>query len=80
MTEVRIPSVVALLHDLPEKGLLRGQVGTVVDGLAPGVFEVEFCDNDGRTYARIGSRDNALASRAGSRGRLEGRTAVRASG
>ena len=26
--------------------LARGQVGTVVESLAPGVFEVEFCDND----------------------------------
>ncbi len=44
-------SVVALLEDLPEHGLVRGQVGTVVENLAPGVFEVEFCDDNGRTYA-----------------------------
>jgi hypothetical protein len=43
--------VVALLEDVPERGLVRGQVGTVVEKLAPGVFEVEFSDNDGRTYA-----------------------------
>jgi hypothetical protein len=40
-----------LLEDLPERNLSRGQVGTVVEQLAPDVFEVEFCDNDGRTYA-----------------------------
>jgi len=40
--------VVALLQDLPEKGLLRGQDGTVVELLSPDVFEVEFCDNQGK--------------------------------
>jgi hypothetical protein len=35
-------SVVAVLEDIPESGLLRGQVGTVVERLAPGVYEVEF--------------------------------------
>jgi len=44
-------SVVALLEDLPDEGLVRGQIGAVVELWAPGVFEVEFCDHDGRTYA-----------------------------
>lgn len=43
--------VVALTADLPAKGLCRGQVGTVVETLAPGVFEVDFSDNAGHTYA-----------------------------
>ena len=43
-------SVVALLEDIPAKGLLRGQVGTIVETLAPGVYEVEFSDDAGRTY------------------------------
>ena len=47
-------AVVALLEDLPSRGLLRGQVGTVVETLAPGVFEVEFSDNQGRAYATLG--------------------------
>ena len=42
---------VALLRDLPERGLLRGQVGTVVEILGPNTFEVEFSDDQGRTYA-----------------------------
>ena len=46
-------AVVALLEDMPERGLRRGQVGTVVEPLAPGVFEVEFCDNEGRTYVTL---------------------------
>jgi hypothetical protein len=51
MAEITMLSVVALLEDLPEHGLVRGQVGTVVEDLAPGVYEVEFCDDHGRTYA-----------------------------
>lgn len=50
---INILDVVALVEDLPESGLCRGQVGTVVDSLAPEVFEVEFSDNEGRTYAML---------------------------
>jgi len=53
-------SVVALLEDVPEKGLLRGQVGTVVEGLAPGVYEVEFSDDSGQTYASLALRPDQL--------------------
>ena len=42
---------VALLEDLRHEGLRRGQVGTVVELLGPGLYEVEFSDNDGRAYA-----------------------------
>jgi hypothetical protein len=51
-----IPSlaVVALLEDVPQHGLVRGQVGTIVEQLAPGVYEVEFSDDDGRSYASLG--------------------------
>ena len=52
--------VVALTCDLPEEGLLRGQVGTVVDVLAPGVFEVEFSDTQGRAYAQAPITDGKL--------------------
>jgi hypothetical protein len=44
-------TTVALLRDIPEAGLVRGQVGTLVESLAPDVFEVEFSDDSGRTYA-----------------------------
>lgn len=43
--------VVAVTEDIPQKNLLRGQVGTVVEIPAPGVFEVEFCEEDGCTFA-----------------------------
>jgi hypothetical protein len=48
---IALLDVVALTEDLPAYGLRRGQVGTVVEILAPEVFEVEFSDNQGRTYA-----------------------------
>jgi hypothetical protein len=48
---IQLLDVVALTHDQPAYGLRQGQVGTVVEALAPSVYEVEFSDNDGRTYA-----------------------------
>ena len=45
--------VVILLEDTPEKNLTRGQVGTIVDVLAEGVFEVEFADDEGRTQTLV---------------------------
>ena len=53
MTSPQLHSVVALLEDVPGESLVRGQVGTVVETWAPGVFEVEFADNDGKTYAMV---------------------------
>jgi hypothetical protein len=60
MENIKSLAVVALLEDQPERGLRRGQVGTVVEPLAPGVFEVEFCDNEGRTYASLALRSDQL--------------------
>jgi hypothetical protein len=57
---IQLLDVVALTEDLPERGLRRGQVGTVVESLAPDVFEVEFSDNEGRTYAQLPLRANQL--------------------
>jgi len=54
--ELRLFDVVALIADLPGERLLRGQVGTIVELLAPGVYEVEFSDNHGRTYATAALR------------------------
>lgn len=60
MAEIEMLSVVALLEDVPEKGLQRGQVGTVVEDLAPRVYEVEFSDDTGRTYASLALRGDQL--------------------
>lgn len=57
---IQLLDVVALAEDLPQRGLLRGQVGTVVELLAPGVFEVEFSDDEGRMYASLGLRAHQL--------------------
>lgn len=53
-------TTVALTEDLPERNLLRGQVGTVVEVLVPDVYEVEFSDNNGRMYASLALRGNQL--------------------
>jgi hypothetical protein len=47
---LRSLDVVALTEDLPQHGLLRGQVGTVVEELDGDTFEVEFADDTGRPY------------------------------
>ena len=59
-TPIQPLDVVALTEDLLQQGLHRGQVGTVVELLAPGVFEVEFVDNEGRTYAQLALRGEQL--------------------
>ena len=51
-TTPHLLDVVALLSDMPALGLLRGQVGTVVE-LLDGAYEVEFSDDEGKTYAEL---------------------------
>ncbi|MEK6302596.1 MAG: DUF4926 domain-containing protein [Acidobacteriota bacterium] len=53
MSRINILDVVALTDELPDRGLHRGQVGTVVESLAPDVYEVEFSDDDGRAFATL---------------------------
>lgn len=50
--KLHVLDLVALLSDVPAHGLLRGQVGTIVE-LLDGAYEVEFSDNEGRTYAEL---------------------------
>jgi Domain of unknown function (DUF4926) len=59
-TPIQVLDVVALTDDMPERALRRDQVGTVVEELAPGVFEVEFSDDTGRTYAQLAVRAEQL--------------------
>ncbi len=47
----KLLDVVALTQNLPEHNLYRGQVGTIVEIVASNVYEVEFNDDDGQTYA-----------------------------
>jgi hypothetical protein len=48
---MKLLDVVTLLENLPEIGLFRGQVETIVEEYEPGIFEVEFSDLNGRAYA-----------------------------
>ena len=61
MTEpIGLLDVVALDVDRPNDGLVRGQVGTIVELLSSGVFEVEFSDDQGKTYAMVPLPANQL--------------------
>ena len=48
---MKLLDVVALTENIPKKHLKRGQVGTIVEELDTGVYEVEFSDLDGKPYA-----------------------------
>jgi len=60
--KIKLLETVALLEDLPERKLKRGEVGTVVEVLAPDVYEVEFCDDEGQTYAELALRGEQLVA------------------
>jgi hypothetical protein len=53
----KILDTVALTEALPEHRLEQGQVGTIVETLVEGVFEVEFVDQTGHTYAMLPLRE-----------------------
>lgn len=55
--KIAMLDAVALTEDLPDRGLVAGQVGTVVEVLDNGVFEVEFRDDEGRTYVTLAPRN-----------------------
>ena len=50
---IKILDVVALLQDLPEEKLLRGQIGTVIECYTDTDFEVEFSDNNGKIISTL---------------------------
>ena len=54
--KVKLLDVVALTQELPNRELSLGQVGTVVEVLASDVYEVEFSDNEGHTFAELALR------------------------
>jgi hypothetical protein len=49
--EPSILDVVALLREIPDQQLARGQVGTIVEELDDKTLLVEFSDDQGRAYA-----------------------------
>ncbi len=58
--QIQLLDVVALMVDLPDRGLVQGQVGTVVEALDQGVYEIEFSDDQGKTYASLALRADQL--------------------
>ena len=65
MSEIKLLDVVALLDDVPEEGLQRGEVGAVVEVFADrpdraSGFLVEFSDRQGRAYAFADLRADQL--------------------
>ncbi len=58
--KIELLDTVALAADLPDRNLKQGEVGTVVELLAPDVFEVEFSDDDGESYAEFALRQDQL--------------------
>ena len=61
-SSIKLLDAVALLEDVQAEEVLlqRGEVGAVVEILAPDVYEVEFCDNQGQAYAFASLRAEQL--------------------
>lgn len=57
---VKILDTIALAEDLPKYGLKRGDVGTIVEKWAPGVYEVEFSKENGEPYAMVDLRPEQI--------------------
>jgi hypothetical protein len=60
MNDLEELDLVALLRDLPEHSLTRGQIGTVVMVHSPHHFEVEFWNRYGQTIALLALPSSAL--------------------
>lgn len=60
MEEIKVLDVVAVTEDIPEHGLRRGEVGTVVERWKDGAYEVEFSDDTGEAYAFVALRADQL--------------------
>jgi hypothetical protein len=55
-TQPKLLDVIALLNAIPEKHVVRGQVGTIVENLKNGVYEVEFADKQGKAIVTLALR------------------------
>ena len=58
--KIKSLDAVAVIEDLPEHGLRRGEVGTVVERWKDGAFEVEFSDESGEAYAFVALQSDKL--------------------
>ena len=50
---LKLLDTVALLKDIPDEKLVKGQVGTIVEELDEEVYEVEFTNKRGETIASL---------------------------
>ncbi|MFC4322659.1 DUF4926 domain-containing protein [Litchfieldia salsa] len=41
--------VVRITKDYPAEGIIKGQIGTIIEVYVNNHFEIEICDNNGRT-------------------------------
>ena len=57
---IKLLDTVALLEDILPRKLRAGEVGTVVEILDDNVYEVEFCDEEGQTYAEFAVRADQI--------------------
>ncbi len=57
---IHLLETVALRENIPTRKLRAGEVGTVVEILDIGVYEVEFCDEAGQTYAQFALRADQI--------------------
>ncbi|HLL15236.1 MAG TPA: DUF4926 domain-containing protein [Pyrinomonadaceae bacterium] len=60
MDTIKILDMVAVTGDIPEHGLRRGEVGTVVERWKDGAYEVEFSDDTGEAYAFVALRPDQM--------------------
>ena len=58
--KLKIGEQVTLVEDLPDIGLFRGQVGTVVQEYEPGVYDVEFRFLSGREQLVVTTLRSAM--------------------
>ena len=54
MTQLKPFDTIALLRDINEHDLIKGQVGTILEVIDNNVFEVEFTDKQGKTLSTLG--------------------------
>jgi hypothetical protein len=58
--DIHLLDVVALIKDIPEEKLWKGQVGTVVEEFKDDNVEVEFADQEGVAYAFLDIKKSDL--------------------
>jgi hypothetical protein len=53
MVQLKLLDIIALTENLPQHNLQRSQVGTIVEILAPNIYDIDFSNNNGQTYALL---------------------------